>query len=317
MADPVPPPSPRVPGGEAGASARIQGNPLLAALRRLGGKIGLNSQTPSSEEIRTPLAGQTLKRMLTDLICEKALTAEAYEADKDKWQPMTLQKWQSMYLKSYCIFNFNGGRVSLTLFMRHWEHVVGQSIMFDHENFQNSLNGIVNEWGWFVESFTMPDQNVTVTFHRYNSNVLVRKAPSSLYYFSAAWNKEDILKNGLLPTASANRAIGRRVAEYDVLFKSFNLVHIRSIAKDMYEAAVEHSNSEDVSTNILRLIGYMPIIVFKVNTTKIKEHVWARQSPVYDEDKENGILLSYTYLPPAAFEMIMHEDSIPSILELT
>ncbi|MEI7610667.1 MAG: hypothetical protein WCJ64_25070, partial [Rhodospirillaceae bacterium] len=210
---------------------------------------------------------------------------------------------------------FNDECLNLTLFMRHWEHIVHQSVMFDPDNFQNDLNTIVTEFGWFVESFTMPDQSITVTFRRFNSPVMIRQPPAALYYFAASWNKSDILKNGLLPTTSIDSAAGRRVADYDVMFKAFNLVHIRSIAKDMYESAVGYSDSDDVSTNILRLIGYMPIIVFKVNSQKIAANVWSKKTPIFDEDKESGILLSYTYLPPAAFETVMHEDPIPDVFE--
>ncbi len=301
-------------GSVVGALGLTKRNPLVTASRSLCSKLGLIPGPNRPRENCAPLHGAALKKALTELICERALTQESYENDKNNWQPMTFAQWQHMYLKSYCVFSFNDHRLNLTLFMRHWEQVVQQSLMFDPDNFQNELNFIINEFGWFVESFTMPDQSVTVTFRHFNSQMMIRQPPGSLYYFAAAWNKNDILKNGLLPTTSVDSSIGRRVADYDVMFKAFNLVHIRSIAKDMYESAVGYSDSEDVSTNILRLIGYMPIIVFRINTQKISENVWSRRMPVFDEDKDSGILLSYTYLPVPAFEQVMHEDPIPDIL---
>jgi hypothetical protein len=57
----------------------------------------------------------------------------------------------------------------------------------------------------------------------------------------------------------------------------------------------------------------MPIIVFRVNTTNIAANVWSRKEPVYDEDKDSGLFLSYTYIPPAALEAIVHEDDIPNL----
>ncbi len=312
-ADATPAPRPRFLGGVAKALGLSGRNPLVAASRTLCAKLGLAGAPPRPRENCTPLTGAALKKALTELICERALVESAYEHDRDNWQPMTFLQWQQMYLKSYCAFTFDDERLNLTLFMRHWEHIVHQSVMFDPDNFQNDLNTIVNEYGWFVESFTMPDQSITVTFRRYNSRVMIRQPPPSLYYFAASWNKNDILKNGLLPTTSVDSSVGRRMADYDVMFKAFNLVHIRSIAKDMYESAVGYSDSDDVSTNILRLIGYMPIIVFKVNPLKIEANVWSRKAPVFDEDKESGILLSYTYLPAVAFETVMHEDPIPDV----
>jgi len=306
---------PRFLKGVAGALGLTEHNPLVVASRNLCSKLGLKGWTSRPNENCVPVSGAALKKALTEIICERALTDEAYEHDRDNWQPMTFSQWQQMYLKSYCVFVFNDECVNLTLFMRHWEHIVHQSVMFDPDNFQNDLNTIVTEFGWFVESFTMPDQSITVTFRRFNSRVMIRQLPTALYYFAASWNKNDILKNGLLPTTSVDSAAGRRVADYDVMFKAFNLVHIRSIAKDMYESAVGYSDSDDVSTNILRLIGYMPIIVFKVNSQKISANVWSRKAPIFDEDKESGILLSYTYLPPAAFETVMHEDPIPDVFE--
>ena len=281
---------------------------------RVIGALGLTRGPARSRENCTPLSGNALKKALADIICDQSLTSDAYEADRDNWQPMTFSQWQRMYLKSYCVFSYNDEVMNLTLFMRHWEQLVQQSVMFDPDNFMNSLNVIVNDYGWFVETFTMPDQSITVTFRRFNSDVMIRQPPASLYYFAAAWNKADILKNGLLPTTSVETSIGRRVAEYDVLFKKFNLEHIRSIAKNMYESAVDGSDSNDISTNILRLIGYMPIIVFKVNTRVVSENSWSRKETVYDEDAESGIMLSYTYLPATAFEAAMHEDPIPDIL---
>ena len=306
---------PRFLKGVAGALGLTEHNPLVAAARNLCSKLGREGWTSRPNENCIPVSGAALKKALTEIICERALTDEAYEHDRDNWQPMTFSQWQQMYLKSYCVFIFNDECLHLTLFMRHWEHIVHQSVMFDPDNFQNDLNAIVTEFGWFVESFTMPDQSITVTFRRFNSGVMIRQLPAALYYFAASWNKNDILKNGLLPTTSVDSAAGRRVADYDVMFKAFNLVHIRSIAKDMYESAVGYSDSDDVSTNILRLIGYMPIIVFKVNSQKIAANVWSKKTPVFDEDKESGILLSYTYLPPAAFETVMHEDPIPDVFE--
>ena len=311
--DTAPRARPSLLGGVAGALGLSAGNPLVAASRSLCSKFGLPLAPPAARENCSPLSGAALKKTLTEIICERALTDEAYENDKNNWQPMPFSQWQAMYLKSYCVFSTNEDRVNLTMFMRHWEHVVHQSLMFDPDNFQNDLNTLVNEHGWFVESFSMPDQSVTVTFRRFNSRTMIRQAPPALYYFAAAWNKNDILKNGLLPTTSVDAAAGRRFADYDVLFKAFNLVHIRSIAKDMYESAVGYSDSEDVSTNILRLIGYMPIIVFKINPQKIAANVWSKKAPVFDEDKDSGILLSYTYLPAVAFETIMHEDPIPDV----
>ena len=289
-------------------------NRLIAASRGLFARLGLTGRSSQPRESCTPLPPNALKKILTGMICQEALTPEAYEFDKDNWQPMSFSQWQAMYLKSYCNFVNNGNRLSLTLFMRHWEVLVRQSVMFDPDNFMNSLNTIVNEYGWFVESFTMPDQSVTVIFHRYNGDVMLRQQPHSLYYFAPAWNKDDLIKNGLLPNASVDAPAGRRVAEYDVLFKSYNLVYIRSIAKAMYESSVSYSDSDDVSTNILRLLGHLPIIVFKLNPLKIADHVWSRKAPIYDEDKESGILISYTYLPPDAFEAVMHDDPIPDLL---
>ncbi len=314
-AAPAPQGRPRLLESVTGALGQAAGRiPLLAASRTLFSKIGGTVAPPRSRENCAPLSGGALKKALTELICERALTGDAYEADRNNWQPMSFAQWQHMYLKSYCVFTFNDDLMNLTLFMRHWEHIVHQSLMFDPDNFLNDLNTLINEFGWFVESFTMPDQSVTATFRRFNSKVMIRQPPASLYYFAASWNKGDILRNGLLPTTSVDSSIGRRVADYDVLFKAFNLVHIRSIAKDMYDSAVNYSDSNDVSTNILRLIGYMPIIVFKVNSQKVAPNVWSKKSPIYDEDKESGILLSYTYLPVAAFETVMHEDPIPDVL---
>ncbi|MEI8393170.1 MAG: hypothetical protein WCF85_00440 [Rhodospirillaceae bacterium] len=287
---------------------------LVTVSQGLRTVFGFNKRLSHPRENCRPLEGRDLKQILVDLISQRALINEAYEADRDNWQPMSFVQWQQMYQKSYCNFTYNDERLNLTMFMRHWEAVVGQSLMFDHENFLNELNTIVNEYGWFVESFTMPDQSVTVFFRRFNSDKMVREPPASLYYFAASWNKADIMKKGLLPATSVEPGVGRRVAEYDVLFKTFNLEHIRLIAKNMFDSSVSYSDSDDVSTNILRLIGFMPIIVFKVNTSKIAENVWSKREPIFDEDRENGILLSYTYLPAPAFETVMHEDSIPDIV---
>ncbi len=314
MADPASDTSPPLPDDTATVASRKDGNSLISASRNLWLKLGRFGRQPRSHQNCTPLTANAFKKMMIETICERALTGETYEADRDNWQPMPFAQWQQMYLKSYCVFMINDQRVSLTLFMRHWEHIVGQSLMFDPDNFMNDLNTFINDYGWFVESFTMPDQSVTVTFCRFNGGVMIRQLPSALYYFAAAWNKADIYKNGLLPTTSFDSSIRRRVAEYDVLFKTFNLPHIRSIAKNMYESAVNYSDSDDVSTNILRLIGHLPIIVVKINPQKIAENVWSKKSPVYDEDKESGIMLSYTYLPQAAFETVVHEDPIPNVL---
>ena len=300
-------------GGVAGALGLTGGHPLVAASQALCSRLRLATAAPRPRENCAPLTGTALKKALSELICERALIEDAYEHDRNNWQPMTFLQWQQMYMKSYCVFIFNDERMNLTLFMRHWEHIVHQSVMFDPDNFQNDLNTIVNDYGWFVEGFTMPDQSITVTFRRYNSRIMIRQPPLSLYYFAASWNKNDILKNGLLPTTSVDSVAGRRMADYDVMFKAFNLVHIRSIAKDMYDSAVGESDSGDVSTNILRLIGYMPIIVFKINTQKIAANVWSKKPPIFDEDRESGILLSYTYLPPTAFETVMHEDPVPDV----
>ena len=309
--------SPRFLKGVAGVLGLTERNPLVVASRTLWSKLGQAAARRPPQKNCTPLSGPALKKALTELICEQALNEDAYEHDRDNWQPMTFSQWQQMYLKSYCIFSLSDGNINLTMFMRHWEHITHQSVMFDPDNFLNSLNTILNEYGWFVESFTMPDQSITVSFRRFNSSIMIRQPPPSLYYFAPSWNKNDILKNGLLPTTSVYSSIGRRVADYDVLFKAFNLVHIRSIAKEMYDSAVGGSDSGDVSTNILRLIGYMPITVFKINPLKIQENVWSKKAPVFDEDKESGILLSYTYLPMSSFETIMHEDPVPDIFGQT
>ncbi len=313
MADPPPDTGDHSLGSVNRASATKEPLSLLAASKALWAKFRKPGEA-QIREISTPLSSQALKASLTEIVCKQILTHEAYEADKDNWAPKTFAQWQTMYLKSYCTFNYTDQRLNATLFMRHWEYMVSQSMMFDPDHFQDGLNAMVNEFGWFVESFTMPDQTVTVSFRRFNGTVMVRHPPQALYYFAAAWNKADILKNGLLPTTIVDPTIGRRVAEYDVLFKTFNLDQIRAIAQNMYDMAVGSSNSDDVSTNILRLIGHMPIIVFRINPINVAEHVWTKKNPVYDEDKETGILLSYTYLPAPVFETVMHEDQIPDIL---
>ncbi|MEI7609582.1 MAG: hypothetical protein WCJ64_19555, partial [Rhodospirillaceae bacterium] len=108
--------------GVAGALGLTETNPLVVASRNLCSKLGLESWTSRPNENCIPGSGAALKKALIEIICERALTDEAYEHDRDNWQPMTFSQWQQMYLKSYCVFIFNDECLNLTLFMRHWEH---------------------------------------------------------------------------------------------------------------------------------------------------------------------------------------------------
>jgi hypothetical protein len=288
-------------------------SPISALTRWIGAPLGLGSRTTAKKENKIPLKVESLKKILTEVILEQALTAEAYEVDKDNWQPMSFPEWRRMYMKGYCKFSMDARKISVTLLMRHWEIIARQSIMFDPDNFLNALNVIVNEYGWYVDHFSMPNENVTVVFRRFQGDFIVRHPPKHLYYFSAAWNKADILKSGIISSAVFDQSSGQRIADYDILFKTFNLEYIQGIARQMYDEAVNNSDSNDVSTNILRMIGFMPIIIFRVDTHKIEHHSWSRKSPIYDEDKESGIYVSYTFIPIEALDSIVHEDAIPNI----
>lgn len=286
---------------------------IAKLIRGIGAPLGLGQRTAAKKENKTPLKVEAFKKAMMELILERALTAEAYESDKDNWQPMTFSEWRRMYINGYCKVVMDARKMALTLLMRHWEVIANQSIMFDPDNFLNSLNVVANEYGWYIDNFSMPNENVTVLFRIFQGGVIVRHPPRCLYYFSAAWNKADILKNGIISSAVLDQSRGQRIADYDILFKTFNLEYIQGIARQMYDEAVNHSEANDVSTNILRMIGHMPIIIFKVDTHKIKDNCWSRKDPIYDEDKEFGIYVSYTFIPVEALDSIVHEDAIPNI----
>lgn len=291
-------------------------SPLSAATKRLRSLFGLGNSGKTVRQRTTPLSGDAFKDILTDMVRDVVLTTEAYDADKDNWQPMSFEKWRAMYLKSYCTFSITSCTLRATFLMRHWEYIVNQSLMFDQDNFLNSLNAMANDYGWLVEGFTPPDQMVSITFYKFRSDTMVRQPPSFIYYFSAAWNKSRILKCGLLPTTSIVAPGGRRVAEYDIMFKSYNLEAITAMARNMFESAIHYSDSNDGTTNFMKLIGFMPITVFRVNTSIIAECAHPHPPPVYDEDAENGTIMSYTSLPAAAFDKIMHEDNLPEALRI-
>ena len=286
---------------------------ITKLIRGIGAPLGLGQQTATKKENKTPLKVEAFKKVMMEVILKQALTEEAYESDKDNWQPMAFSEWRRMYVNGYYKVTMDARKMSLTLLMRHWEAIANQSIMFDPDNFLNSLNVIVNEYGWYIDSFSMPNENVTIVFRLFQGGVIVRRPPRYLYYFSAAWNKVDILKNGIISSAVLDQSRGQRIADYDILFKTFNLDYIQGVARQMYDEAVNHSDSNDVSTNILRMIGYMPIIIFKVDTHKIGIHTWSKKDPIYDEDKESGIYVSYTFIPVEALDSIVHEDAIPNI----
>lgn len=150
------------------------------------------------------------------------------------------------------------------------------------------LNIILKPLGWFV---------FRIDRSTYMDPIKQQPIPisSKLYHFSLVWNKDSILRKGLLP----------KRGEYDDDFMYPPRVHVLTKFKEgeMRELAMHvlnHGRSiEDVYHNGL---ARPPLAIFEIDTAKLN-----RGTKFYEDASVDNGAWTYTHIPASALKLI-HED---------
>lgn len=167
----------------------------------------------------------------------------------------------------------------------------------DKENQRNEmkkwLTPILHKLGWFlfrVGRYTFIDP--------IKQDVIA--VPSKLYHFSLVWNKDSILRKGLLP----------KRGNYEDDFMYPPRVHVLTKRNEgpMRELAMHVLNHgrdiEDVYHNGL---AHPPLAIFEIDTSKLN-----KGTKFYEDVSVDNGAWTYTHIPPTALKLIkedeFHED---------
>ena len=159
-----------------------------------------------------------------------------------------------------------------------------------------ALNVLLKPLGWFVRkvSKTLRGLDVYLSPLTYQPEVL----PPYIYHFSAVFNKERILRKGILPRK------GRY--EQDFMYpprvhalKEYNLSEIQQLADAIF---THGAGAEDYYNGNVELF---PIIVFRIDTAKLRKGTVFYRDPFVKDG-----LWTYTHIPPNALT-VQYEDEVP------
>ncbi len=211
---------------------------------------------------------------------------------------VNIKRWQNRQIDLCCVYRRDDENIQFEMAIEKWEYLIKQSILFDCNIFINEVNSLYSRYGWYVSGFTLIENNVDISFRMFAGNP-VKYLPRHIYYFTAVWNKELVMSQGLLPEAKKDNTGSKHYCDYDVFLKTFDIDYIRSVANSMYEIGCSADISLDVGLEIL------PIIVFRIDT-----RLFSTGRIPYCEEM-SGALRFFTYVPPAAIDEITYEDHLP------
>lgn len=129
--------------------------------------------------------------------------------------------------------------------------------------------------------------------------------PKKLYHFSAVWNKDSILKKGLIPSGGN---------KYDEDFMYPSRVHVL-LAKnigDIHELAMHIFNHGRSAEDVYHTgMHGVPIVVFEIDVSKLN-----KGTKFYEDISVKDGAWTYTHIPPQALRVIYEDeyekdDSIP------
>ncbi len=241
----------------------------------------------------TKVSAKIFEAILVDNLRAQVFTAGNYgqEAPEDA---VALRRWQNEQVELTCEFARDDDEVLVTMPVQHWDVLIGHSVYLDHEIFVNDANQRYNKYGWYVHAHSNPHSHLKVIFKQFVGHPK-KYVPDHIYYVTAVWNKAAILREGLLAGSRFDEDDAMYYSEYDIFLESCNINYIRSIAESMHEL------HESVLAPGAR--PQLPIIVLRIDVRMLP----SEPLPYFEEHQ--GVLRSYTYVPPAAIGAIMHEDA--------
>ncbi|MEI8396543.1 MAG: hypothetical protein WCF85_17560 [Rhodospirillaceae bacterium] len=242
----------------------------------------------------TRISSKHFQSFIIDGLKRKVLTVDAYAAN-DIVAAMEFSKWQSRQVDAGCRFQRDDDELTLDMSVLYWEALIGQSLFFDSDYFINESNAFCNKIGWYVSSYSIYENNAKITFKGFLGKVR-KYVPRYLYYMTALWNKEAVLRDGLLASSRLNPEDGIYYCEYDVFLLNYDIEYIRSVAESMYD--ISYGSERWVAGNL----SLLPIVVFRIDARMLP----VERLPFFEED--HGALRCFSYVPPAAIDALMHED---------
>lgn len=175
------------------------------------------------------------------------------------------------------------------------EHLIGRKIEEPdnwHQNdfaFEKELDKLVKSTGWEFSG----KNNRWYTFSKSGVGKTVSSIPKTLYHFSAYWNKDRILKKGLIPKSVKDRD-NFRYSERIFLLKDYKLDSIKELAFYVHNYDNDHDIPEDI-----------PIVVFAIDTSKLRPG-----TKFYEDSGHPGAIWTKTHIPAEAIK-VKYEDEIP------
>jgi hypothetical protein len=250
-----------------------------------------------------------VKRTIQNFLLQKVYSdREVYKANpKDPdteswisyndWRKMKVGEWKFTPRKSA-----TPPEIMIEVDKWHVDDLVPLKQYFDIEEaakkITEKLNAIIKGLGWYVrriEYTRLRELTIYLTPLEYRPEVI----PPFLYHFSQAWNKERILRKGLLPHKGKYETDFMYPPRVHVLSK-LDMSYLRQLAVAIFS----HGSGQSIEDEYYNgnEAYEIPIVVFKIDSSKLRPGTKFYRDPA----TKNG-LWTYTHIPPNALS-VEYED---------
>jgi len=163
------------------------------------------------------------------------------------------------------------------------------------EALEKWLNKMFNQHGWFVAS---RQSTYVLEALRYQQKVT---PPSKLYHFSPFYNKDRILRKGLIPKGTNDsRHKDFKYPPRVFLLKIMDMEVIRTLAYYIYNHDVGNEQFYAGDAEM-----HMPLVIFEINVSSCRPG-----TKFFQDSAEEHAVWTYTHIPPQALKLF-HEDELP------
>jgi hypothetical protein len=254
---------------------------------------------------RKSIKAQQVAELLTGWIKKNILTEKRKKEDVDH-HFMSLEEWQDFLLDRLKLAEFSDhvafqrapfeqlmAGVTRKLFgLEIWEW---QDANTRAEVLERWLNKMFNQHGWFVASRS---SKYVLEALKYQEQVT---PPPKLYHFSPFYNKDRIVRKGLIPKGTNDgRHSDFKYPPRVFLLKEMDMPMIRELAYHIF--------NQDIGIEKLYYGGAdmnMPLVIFEINVASCRPG-----TKFFQDSAEENAVWTYTHIPPAALK-IVHEDESP------
>lgn len=241
-----------------------------------------------------PISTKALESYLRKLVIKKVLTKERYtKYSKEEYGDISYKDWLEFELSPWFTFEGSEQEIEFGLYDTFFGVLLGLSKIKGNESKVISLfDKLIYKVGWYVSAITYSALRVYLKLRPlYGEIVSVKRY---LYHFTTVWNKDSILRKGLIPRQGKRSYYGYppRVFLLTKYSKS-DLGELR-LAVASYGASAEDYYYGNVDIE--------PIVVFKVDTTKLRKGTKFFKDP----DHLTSVWTS-THIPSTALSVVYEE----------